>query len=142
MSPPPHSPVIPPQSNMDIDPTPSSPSSATQNTTTLEPPSETIATDLHNARKLVKTILDQGYLSPFNMAIRPVLWDYASSLQVYPLPTAMVLADTEAPAFCVTYEGCHVMNPGSVVAPGRRGVARWVEYEMGKKIGRVRECLF
>lgn len=98
--------------------------------------------DLHTARKLVKTILDQGYLSPFGLAIRPVLWDYASALQVYPLPTAMVLADTEAPAFCVTYEGCHVMNPGSVVAPGRRGVARWVEYDIRNRAGKVREVMF
>ncbi|PMD44318.1 hypothetical protein L207DRAFT_509071 [Hyaloscypha variabilis F] len=103
---------------------------------------DTLPSDLHAARKLVKTILDQGYLSPFGMAIRPVLWDYASSLQVYPLPTAMVLADTEAPAFCVTYEGCHVMNPGSIVALGRRGVAKWVEYDIRHKVGKVREALF
>jgi DNA polymerase epsilon subunit 2 len=98
--------------------------------------------DLHTARKLVKTILDQGYLSPFGMAIRPVLWDYASALQVYPLPTAMVLADAEAPAFCVTYEGCHVMNPGTLIAPGRRGMARWVEYDVRAKVGKVRDALF
>jgi DNA polymerase epsilon subunit 2 len=103
---------------------------------------DTLSNDLHAARKLVKTILDQGYLSPFGMATRPVLWDYASSLQVYPLPTAMVLADTEAPAFCVTYEGCHVMNPGSIVAPGRRGVAKWVEYNIRNKVGKVKEALF
>jgi DNA polymerase epsilon subunit 2 len=103
---------------------------------------DTLPSDLHAARKLVKTILDQGYLSPFGMAIRPVLWDYASALQAYPLPTAMVLADTEAPAFCVTYEGCHVMNPGSVVAPGRRGVAKWVEYDIRNNVGKVREALF
>jgi DNA polymerase epsilon subunit 2 len=103
---------------------------------------DTLSSDLHAARKLVKTILDQGYLSPFGMATRPVLWDFASSLQVYPLPTAMVLADTEAPAFCVTYEGCHVMNPGSVVAPGRREVAKWVEYDIRNKVGKVREAKF
>lgn len=103
---------------------------------------DTLSSDLHAARKLVKTILDQGYLSPFGMAIRPVLWDYASSLQLYPLPIAMVLADTETPAFCVTYEGCHVMNPGSIVAPGRRGVAKWVEYDIRNKVGKVREALF
>jgi DNA polymerase epsilon subunit 2 len=103
---------------------------------------ESISSDLHAARKLVKTILDQGYLSPFGMATRPVLWDYTSALQLYPLPTALVLADTEAPAFCVTYEGCYVMNPGSVVAPGRRGVAKWVEYDIRNKVGKVREVLF
>ncbi|KAF4636319.1 hypothetical protein G7Y89_g1759 [Cudoniella acicularis] len=30
---------------------------------------DTVSSDLHAARKLVKTILDQGYLSPFGMAI-------------------------------------------------------------------------
>jgi DNA polymerase epsilon subunit 2 len=102
----------------------------------------TISSDMHAARKLVKTVLDQGYLSPFRMATRPVLWDYSSALQLYPLPTAMVLADVDAPAFCVTYEGCHVMNPGSVVAPGRRGVAKWVEYDVTRKVGKIRETLF
>ncbi|TAQ89396.1 hypothetical protein B7494_g2289 [Chlorociboria aeruginascens] len=103
---------------------------------------DTLSSDLHAARKLVKTILDQGYLSPFGLATRPVLWDYSSALQVYPLPTAMVLADTEAPAFCLTYEGCHVMNPGSIVAPGRRGVARWIEYDIRNKAGKIQESLF
>jgi DNA polymerase epsilon subunit 2 len=109
---------------------------------TSESDSPLVSSDLHAARKLVKTILDQGYLSPFGMSTRPVLWDYASALQIYPLPTAMVLADAEAPAFCVTYEGCHVMNPGPLVAPGRRGVARWVEYDIRGRIGKVREGMF
>jgi DNA polymerase epsilon subunit 2 len=112
-------------------------------TSNQQPQSTTSSlSDLHAARKLVKTVLDQGYLSPFRLASRPVLWDYAGSLQLYPLPTALVLADTEAPAFCVTYEGCHVMNPGSLVAQGRRGVAKWVEYSVRNRIGVVKEALF
>ncbi|RSL60041.1 hypothetical protein CEP54_006980 [Fusarium duplospermum] len=97
--------------------------------------------DVHAAQKLVKTLLDQGYLAPFRQTIRPIHWDYASALHLYPLPTAMVLLDTTAPPFCVTYEGCHVMNPGSVLVPGRKGVGRWVEYEVGR-LGRLRECSF
>lgn len=97
--------------------------------------------DVLAARKLVKTLLDQGYLAPFRQAIRPVHWDYTGALHLYPLPTAMVLVDTTAPPFCVTYEGCHVMNPGSVLVPGRKGVARWVEYEVGR-VGKMRECTF
>lgn len=97
--------------------------------------------DVRSARKLVKTVLDQGYLCPFRHAIRPVHWDHAVALHLYPLPTAMVLADPTAPPFCVTYEGCHVMNPGAVLVAGRRGVGRWVEYELGGT-GRIRECLF
>ncbi|ORY57284.1 DNA polymerase alpha/epsilon subunit B-domain-containing protein [Pseudomassariella vexata] len=97
--------------------------------------------DVQTARKLVKTLLDQGYLSPFRQAIRPVHWDYASALHLYPLPTSMVLVDSTAPPFCVTYEGCHVMNPGTVLVAGRRGVGRWIEYELGG-VGKVKECLF
>ncbi|KAK3378568.1 DNA polymerase alpha/epsilon subunit B-domain-containing protein [Podospora didyma] len=97
--------------------------------------------DLHAAQKLVKTLLDQGYLAPFRQAIRPVHWDYASALHLYPLPTALVLVDTTAPSFCVTYDGCHVMNPGSILVTGKKGVARWIEYEIGKA-GKVRECTF
>ncbi len=98
--------------------------------------------ELLTARKLVKAILDQGYLSPFPLSVRPVLWDHASALQLYPLPTALVLADAEAPPFTVTYEGCHVMNPGRMVAPGRRGVTTWVEYDTRLKKGTVRELRF
>ncbi|KAK8018638.1 DNA polymerase epsilon subunit [Apiospora marii] len=97
--------------------------------------------DVQAARKLVKTILDQGYLAPFRQQIRPVHWDYSSAMQLYPLPTSMVLVDATAPPFCVTYEGCHVMNPGTVLVAGRRGVGRWIEYTLGGT-GKLRECLF
>lgn len=106
-----------------------------------ENPAPSSSHDLLAARKLVKSILDQGYLAPFRQTIRPVHWDYSTALHLYPLPTAMALVDTTAPPFCVTYEGCHVMNPGSVLVPGRRGVGRWVEYEIGR-VGRLRECTF
>lgn len=100
-----------------------------------------LAEDVRTAQKLVKTLLDQGYLSPFRQATRPVHWDYTSALHLYPLPSAMALVDTTAPPFCITYEGCHVMNPGSVLVPGRKGVGRWVEYEVGR-LGSLRECTF
>lgn len=106
-----------------------------------KPTAPEIAYDVQAARKLVKTLLDQGYLAPFRQQIRPVHWDYASALHLYPLPSAMVLVDATAPAFCITYEGCHVMNPGTVLVAGRRGVGRWIEYGLGGK-GTVRECLF
>lgn len=104
-------------------------------------PEPEVPHDILAARKLVKTVLDQGYLAPFRQSIRPVHWDYASPMHLYPLPTAMVLVDTTAPAFCITYEGCHVVNPGALLVTGRRGVARWVEYEIGKT-GKTREVLF
>ena len=100
------------------------------------------SSNLAIARKLVKTILDQGFLSPFPLTTRPVLWDFATALQLYPLPTALVLVDPGAPPFAVTYEGCHVMNPGSVIVKGRRGVARWMEYDISTRKGKIREAPF
>ncbi|KAJ2899510.1 hypothetical protein MKZ38_003004 [Zalerion maritima] len=97
--------------------------------------------DVKEARKLVKTLLDQGYLAPFRPQIRPVNWDWANTMHLYPLPTAMVLVDTTIPPFTVTYEGCHVVNPGSLVVAGRRNVARWAEYTVGST-GKIRECMF
>ncbi|KAF7719176.1 Uncharacterized protein PECH_001816 [Penicillium ucsense] len=94
------------------------------------------------ARKLVKTILDQGTMSPFPVHVRPVLWDYASAVQLYPLPTAFVLADAEAAPFCMTYEGCHVMNPGRLLPPGDAQIVKWIEYDVLRNRGRVKEERF
>lgn len=91
------------------------------------------------ARKLVKTVLDQGSISPFPLTVRPVLWDHASAVQLYPLPTALVLADPEAAPFCMTYEGCHVMNPGRLLPDGEASIVRWVEYDMLRNRGKVKE---
>lgn len=107
-----------------------------------EAANSSVATDLSTARKLVKTILDQGYMSPFPLSDRPVLWDYSGALQLYPLPTALVLMDPEAPPFAVTYEGCHVMNPGSLIPSGRGAAAQWMEYSAKTRRGRTREIRF
>ncbi|KAM0287505.1 hypothetical protein ACHAQH_000459 [Verticillium albo-atrum] len=121
------------QEAMDVDP------DATK--ATALPSSPAVSQDVHRARKLVKTILDQGYLAPFRHAIRPVHWDYAAALHLYPLPTALVLVDATASPFAVTYEGCHVMNPASLLVQGKTRVARWVEYEVGK-VGKMRDLSF
>lgn len=100
--------------------------------------STTISSDILTARKLVKTVLDQGFLSPFPISSRPVSWEYAGSLQLYPLPSALVLMDPGVPAFAVTYEGCHVMNPGPIVPHGRSGLAQWIEYNIRTRRGKIR----
>lgn len=94
------------------------------------------------ARKLTKSLLDQGHLSPFRLADRPVLWDYAGALQLYPLPSALVVCDAEAGAFVERYEGCCVMNPGRLTGGGKRRTASWVEYDVKEKTGRVREVVY
>lgn len=107
----------------------------TNSTTNIRPSPSYLA-----AQKLSKTILDQGTLSPFPMAIKPVLWDYASSIQLYPLPTALVLADSEVAAFSVSYEGCNVLNPGKFVPEDhKREPVTWLEYDVLKKRGKVKQ---
>lgn len=102
-------------------------------------------------RRLTKLLLDQSHLAPFPTTIRPTLWDFSHSLSLYPLPTALCVCDAEAPAFCVTYEGCHVVNPGRVVEDSRggdgarrrgKGLARWIEYDVLRRRGEVRELRF
>lgn len=94
--------------------------------------------DIVTARRLTKTILDQGHLAPFPISSRPIHWDYGNVLHLYPLPTALVLADPDAPAFALNYMGCCVMNPAKIV-DGRRGEkARWIEYDVMKRRGEVR----
>lgn len=98
--------------------------------------------DTQTARALTRTILSQSHLSPFPLSARPLHWDFAHTLNLYPLPTSLVLADSEAPAFVVKYCGCTVMNPGSLDESGgrgrREGRARWVEYDIRTGVGVVR----
>ena len=128
--------------NMEIDPAVQTAESHIPAPNLQEAANSTVSTDLNTSRKLVKTILDQGYLSPFPLTDRPVLWDFSGALQLYPLPTALVLMDPEAPPFAITYEGCHVMNPGPLVPSGKRGITQWMEYDAKTKRGRIRELRF
>ncbi|KIM29152.1 hypothetical protein M408DRAFT_328860 [Serendipita vermifera MAFF 305830] len=71
--------------------------------------------DLESAdlkRYLVQTVIDQAHLSPVSLTVQATLWEFDHSLRLYPMPTAVVLADSYEP-YELTYEGCHVFNPGS-----------------------------
>lgn len=68
-----------------------------------------------------------------------MLWDYWHTLQLYPLPNALVLSDPAMQPFAVTYEGCHVMNPGRMV---ERRKARWIEYVPATGRGVVKDVGF
>lgn len=92
------------------------------------------------ARKLVKTVLDQACLSPFPLSHRPVLWDYAGALQLYPLPTALVLMDPDSTPFAISYQGCQVLNPGPLTPPHRRKLVQWIEYDISSRQGITRDA--
>ncbi|KAL6711688.1 DNA-directed DNA polymerase epsilon, subunit B [Coniothyrium glycines] len=103
---------------------------------------DAVDNDTQAARALTRTILSQSHLSPFPLSVRPLHWDFAHTLNLYPLPTSLVLADSQAPAFVVKYFGCTVMNPGSLDESGgrgrREGRASWVEYDVRTSAGVVR----
>ncbi|KAH8726371.1 DNA polymerase epsilon subunit B, partial [Phaeosphaeriaceae sp. PMI808] len=123
------------QDNMDLD-IPSARASSTRNQ------QNELDHDTQTARSLTRTILSQSHLSPFPLSARPLHWDFAHTLNLYPLPTSLVLADSEAPAYVVKYCGCTVMNPGGLDESGgrgrREGRARWVEYDIRTGMGVVR----
>lgn len=97
---------------------------------------------LSQAKKLILSLLPQSTLSPFPLSTRPVHWDYAPILNLYPLPHTLVLADAESAPFALTFEGCHVLNPGRLVvrggSGGRRRRVQWAEYDLYTKRGGVR----
>lgn len=66
-------------------------------------------------RYLVQSILDQSHLTPLTTHIQPVLPDFDHALRLYPLPTAVILAD-KYEKYKLTYSGCHVFNPGGFVS--------------------------
>jgi DNA polymerase epsilon subunit 2 len=105
---------------------------------TLRAPGDDYA--LAQAKKLILSLLPQSTLSPFPISIRPTHWSHNSALSLYPLPHALILADAEAEPFALTFEGCHVVNPGRLVSGGgRRKRVRWVEYDCWTKRGVVKE---
>ncbi|KAN0115600.1 DNA polymerase alpha/epsilon subunit B domain containing protein [Russula decolorans] len=65
-------------------------------------------------RYLVQSILDQSHLSPFTTHVQPILAEYDHAMRLYPLPTCVVLAD-KYDSYRMTYEGCHVFNPGRFI---------------------------
>ncbi|OQO11686.1 hypothetical protein B0A48_03413 [Cryoendolithus antarcticus] len=108
--------------------------SDTQPSAPTDPPS------LIAAKKLILSLLPQSTLSPFPMAIRPTHWSYTSALSLYPLPHTLVLVDAESEPFALTFEGCHVLNPGRLVTgSGRRKVVKWGEYDCWTRRGVIQE---
>ncbi|RMZ69953.1 dna polymerase alpha epsilon subunit b [Pyrenophora seminiperda CCB06] len=106
------------------------------------PQDDTIDPDTQIARALTRTILSQSHFSPYPFSSRPLHWDFGHVLNLYPLPTCLVLADSGAPSFVVKYFGCTVVNPGGVDESGgrgrREGRARWVEFDVRAGVGVVR----
>ncbi|CCE64823.1 hypothetical protein TPHA_0I03220 [Tetrapisispora phaffii CBS 4417] len=94
---------------------------------------------VHESRKIVKTILDQGHLSPFTPDIRPIAWGLDHSLTLYPIPSTLILCDQTAPQFELTYNGCKAFNPGKFISNNR---ARFLAYTPSLKKVQEEELYF
>lgn len=99
-----------------------------------------ISPKIIQARKLVKTILDQGNLQPFLKDIRIINTNYDYCLRIEPLPTVMILNDATFPTFEVTYNGCKVINTGKLIGTNRK--LSFVEYFPSIKRFEFKEIYF
>lgn len=63
-------------------------------------------------KKISKTLLDQGILSPFVYKTRQILPNYWPLLSLLPLPDTIIISDTSSPSLSTMYKGCLVSNVG------------------------------
>lgn len=82
------------------------------------------------SKKIVKTILDQGDLSPFVNKIRPISSNYWNAMNLTPLPHFILLSDKTSPAFIRNYKGCEFANVGNFLVNGH---ANYIEYYPNSK---------
>jgi len=63
------------------------------------------------AHHLATTILSQAHLSPLEINVRPVYWNFDHALHLLPLPDLLIVADRQS-QFAVSQSDCIVANPG------------------------------
>ncbi|PVH17236.1 uncharacterized protein CXQ87_000120 [Candidozyma duobushaemuli] len=101
-----------------------------------------LSSKIKQARQLVKTILDQGNLQPFLKDLKIVDPNYSHALRIEPLPTSLVLFDTRFESFEVTYNGCKVVNIGSLISNKNSKRLNYAEYYPSHKSYSFREQYF
>ncbi|KAL7535352.1 hypothetical protein ACHAXR_006435 [Thalassiosira sp. AJA248-18] len=63
------------------------------------------------SRHAIKTVLDQGHLSPLPLSASPIYWQYDHALRLYPFPDALIVGD-RVDQYYENYEECDAINPG------------------------------
>ncbi|CCG22948.1 Dpb2 subunit of DNA polymerase II (DNA polymerase epsilon) [Candida orthopsilosis Co 90-125] len=102
---------------------------------------ERIPNKTRQARKLVKTLLDQGTLQPFKKDLKVVNTQFEHCLRVEPLPNAIVLNDCSFDNFEVVYQGCRVVNLTSAINEGSRKL-NYLEYWPSSKKFEFKDLYF
>ncbi|KAG1674469.1 hypothetical protein FOA52_003074 [Chlamydomonas sp. UWO 241] len=90
--------------------------SSTQGGTATQSTQQTACTQQATAKAmwghLTMTLLQQSHLCPLPLLQQPIYWQYDHALSLYPLPHAVIVADS-SPQASHTHEGTTVFNPGS-----------------------------
>lgn len=105
---------------------------------TIDTSEQHVSTKVKQARKLVKTLLDQGTLQPFLRDLRLIDTTYDYALRIEPLPSAIVLNDSTFENFDVTYNGTRVVNVGPLMSTTKK--INYMEYYPSKKKFIVKEA--
>lgn len=92
-----------------------------------------LAPKIRQARKLVKTLLDQGNLQPFLKDLRLINPNYQHVMRIEPLPTTVALYDAKFESFEVTYNGCKFVNLGLLISNKNARKLNYAEYSPGTK---------
>lgn len=100
-----------------------------------------LSNKVRQARKLVKTLLDQGGLQPFSKGLKMVDTKYEHALRIEPLPSVIVLNDANFENFEVLYNGCKVVNVSKLVKNNSRKL-NYMEYQPAYKRTEFKEVYF
>lgn len=92
-----------------------------------------LSSKIKQARKLVKTILDQATLQPFLRDLKVVNPNYQAAMRLEPLPTTLMLFDSRFECFEVTYNGCKVANMGNLISNQNARCINYAEYSPSNK---------
>jgi DNA polymerase epsilon subunit 2 len=92
--------------------------------------------DMIKFKKIIKTILDQGIMSPFSSQVRTLIPNYWPLLSLLPLPNCLIISDNTAPSLSSMYKGCLVSNVGRFLDGNNR--AHYLEYYPSSQTAKTR----
>lgn len=75
------------------------------------PKSEASVGQRQLTRHAIKTVFDQGHLSPLPLSASPIFWQYDHALRLYPFPDALIVGDA-VDQYYENYKECDAINPG------------------------------
>eukprot|EP00559_Dactyliosolen_fragilissimus_P002415 CAMPEP_0184863990 /NCGR_PEP_ID=MMETSP0580-20130426/13271_1 /TAXON_ID=1118495 /ORGANISM="Dactyliosolen fragilissimus" /LENGTH=576 /DNA_ID=CAMNT_0027362609 /DNA_START=22 /DNA_END=1752 /DNA_ORIENTATION=+ len=87
----------------------------------------------HIAKCAIKTMLDQGHLSPLPLSSTPIHWKLDHAMRLYPPPDAVIVGDSTN-QYYEDYNGCDVINPGPFIG-GTGNVAGDFSFVVYRPVG-------